>query len=313
VSRPPADARLGRLLAIVPWIAARDGPTVEEVCRRFNVDEGELVADLNLLFLCGVHPFTPDVLVDVTFSDGRVWIGMADWFRRPLRLTPQEALALVSAGHALLSVPGADSSGALATALGKLETVLGIGPGEGIDVELAGAPPGVLDALRGACRDRRKVRVEYYSYGRDGRSERVVQPWQVFNAGGQWYLWAWCEEARGERTFRVDRITSLETTADTFDPPGRPTGPPAAYRPGRDDPVWVVDLDPPAHWVAESYPHESVEAGPGSVLRVTFRSAETAWVERILLRAGRDARVVRGDASRATAAARRVLERYRAR
>ncbi|HLI15725.1 MAG TPA: WYL domain-containing protein [Acidimicrobiales bacterium] len=313
MSRPPADARLGRLLAIVPWIAARDGPTVEEVCRRFRVDEDELVADLNLLFLCGVHPFTPDVLVDVTFSDGRVWIGMADWFRRPLRLTPQEALALVSAGHAFLSLPGADASGALATALEKLETVLGIGPGEGIDVELAGAPPAVLDALREACRDRRKVRIGYYSYGRDGHSERVVQPWQVFNAGGQWYLSAWCEEARGERTFRVDRITSHEVTSDGFDPPARPGGTPAAYKPGEEDPVWVVDLDPPAFWVAESYPHDSVEAAPGGGLRVTFRSGEPAWVERILLRAGRHARVVQGDPSLASGAARRILARYRVR
>ena len=53
---------------------------------------------------------------------------MADYFRRPLRLSPQEGLALVSAGSALLSVPGADPDGALATALAKLETCSGSAP-----------------------------------------------------------------------------------------------------------------------------------------------------------------------------------------
>ena len=63
---------IGRLLAIVPWVAAHDGPEVAEVCRRFEVEETELLDDLGLLFLCGVHPFTPDVLIDVDVDDGRV-------------------------------------------------------------------------------------------------------------------------------------------------------------------------------------------------------------------------------------------------
>ena len=67
---------------------------VDEVCRRFGVEEKELLDDLNLLFMCGLYPFTPDMLIDVTVADGRVWITMADYFRRPLRLNPQEGLAL---------------------------------------------------------------------------------------------------------------------------------------------------------------------------------------------------------------------------
>ncbi len=149
---PSAEDRLGRLLAIVPWVATHDGPQVAEVCRRFEVEERELLDDLGLLFLCGVHPFTPDVLIDVDVADGRVWIRMADYFRRPLRLNPQEGLALVSAGSALLAVPGADPDGALATALAKLQDVLGIGAADGLDIELAQVTPAVLGAVRQADR-----------------------------------------------------------------------------------------------------------------------------------------------------------------
>ena len=38
---PSADERLRRLLALVPWVAAREGPTVEEVCARFGMTEAD--------------------------------------------------------------------------------------------------------------------------------------------------------------------------------------------------------------------------------------------------------------------------------
>ena len=314
MSREGADARLGRLLAIVPWIAAHDGPSLEEVCRRFGVTEKELLSDLNLLFMCGVYPFTPDVLIDVHIADGRVWISMADYFRRPLRLNPQEALALVSAGRTFLAFPGAGSDGPLASALEKLDDVLGLASADALDVELAEVDPDLLAALRSAVERRDKVRIDYYSYGRDQRSRRVVRPWRVFNQGGEWYLEAWCENVEAERNFRVDRIERLETTGEQFEPPARRSSrdAPSVYHPSPEDPVWVLDLDGPAHWIAEQYPNESVEERDDGVLRVRLRAARSAWLERLLLRAGADCRVVEGDRSLGRAAADRLLARYRA-
>ena len=312
MSREGADARLGRLLAIVPWIAAHDGPTVEEVCRRFGVAEKDLLADLNLLFMCGVYPFTPDVLIDVNIADGRVWISMADWFRRPLRLNAQEALALEAAGRAFLGFPGADPHGPLATALEKLDDVLGLERSDSLEVELADVEPDVLATLQTAVQAREKVRLGYYSFGRDEHTERVVRPWRVFSTGGEWYLSGWCERVDGERLFRLDRITGIEPTGDHFDaPPAARAAAAAVYHPDPDDPQWVLDLDPPAHWVAEQYPNEAVEALDGGVLRVRLRAGQRAWMERLLLRAGPHVRVVEGDAGMPAAVAGRLLARYR--
>jgi proteasome accessory factor C len=313
VPKPSAEDRLGRQQAIVPWVAAHDGPEVAEVCRRFGVGEKELLEDLELLFMCGIHPFTPDVLIDVDVAEGRVWIRMADYFRRPLRLSPQEGLALLSAGSVLLSVPGADADGALATALSKLEMVLGVGADEGgLEVELARVTPTVLHAVRQATAAGRKIDLDYYSFGRDGHSTRVVQPWRVFNASGQWYLAGWCELARGERLFRVDRITRAEITDSTFDPPpGPPSGATDVYHPSPEDSRIVLDLDPPAHWIAEQYPNDGVEVRPHMVLRVALRTSQLAWLERLLLRAGPNARMVEGDPTITTRAAARILGRYR--
>ena len=314
MARPSADDRLRRLLALVPWVVAAEGPTVVEVCARFGMTEAELLADLDLVFLCGVHPFTPDTLMDFELQDGRVWIRYADWFRRPLRLTPEEGLALVTAGATLLAVPGSDPAGPLARALAKIAGVLGVDGSSTLDVDLGPAPSGVLDTLRGAVGRATQVEIDYYAYGRDERTRRVVDPWAVYAADGEWYLQGWCHLAQAERRFRVDRIRGV-------DPLDTPASRPAPAHPGRlgvfdpapDDPRVVLVLEARARWVAEQYPVESVEELEAGRCRVTLVASERAWLERLLLRLGPDATVVEGPDDAAASAAARILARYGAR
>jgi proteasome accessory factor C len=310
MTRTAAQDRLGRLLAIVPWVAAQDGPAVAEVCRRFGVTERELLADLRLLFMCGVYPYTPDTLIEVDVADGRVWIRFADWFKRPLRLTPPEGLALMSAGSALLRMPGADPDGPLARALAKLGTVLGIGASDAVEVELGPVPPGVLGLVQGATAAHRRIDLDYYSFGRDQRGRRVVEPWRVFNAQGNWYLSGWCHQAGGERLFRMDRVAAVAVLDETFDAPDPTLVGGEVFHPAAADPTVVLDLAPEARWVAERYPSEAIEERPDGRLRVTLRVSERAWLERLLLRAGSAATVVEGDATIGPAAAHRLLARY---
>jgi proteasome accessory factor C len=318
VSRPAAAERLARLLAIVPWVVAQDGPSVEEVCVRFGVSERELLADLNLLFMCGVYPFTPDSLIEVDVDDGRVWIRFAEWFRRPLRLAPQEGLALLAAAQAMLelSAAGAGTSGVegpdrapLASAVAKLAGVLGTSAGGTLQVELGEVAGDVLAIVEKAAGEHRKVRIEYYSFGRDVNTDRVVQPWRVFATEGHWYLLGWCERVRGRRLFRVDRVRSARMLDDSFVAPAD-IGPLTLYegRPG--DPLVVLDLAPGAAWVADHYPNEGVAAAGDGHLEVRLRVSSTAWLERLLLRAGPEVAVLAGAEGVGAAAARRVLALY---
>jgi len=333
MTRPGSMRRLSRLLAIVPWVVANDGPAISEVCKRFGISERDLLADLNLLFMCGVYPYTPDALIEVDVEDGRVWIRFAEWFRRPLRLTPLEGLALVAAARAGLGLPeaqvkvadgaagepgdsvagqpgdGVGGDGALASALAKLELLIGVSAEEGLDVLLGDASAAVLASLQRAVAQRHKVRLWYYSFGRDETGARVVQPWRVFSSEGQWYLQAWCEKARGERLFRVDRARSVAVLDERFEPPVALRSP-RSYEANPNDPVAVLDLSPRAHWVAERYPNEGAEDRGAGVLRVTLRVSSRAWLERLLLRAGPDATVVKGAEGVAQAAARRLLAIY---
>lgn len=315
-TRTTANDRVRRLLAIIPWIAARDGPRVADVCTRFGLTRAQLLADLEVVFLVGLHPFTPDELIDVVIEDERVWIHLLPGaFARPLRLTPEQGLALVAAGASLRAVPGTDDDGPLARGLDKLARLLGIEESEAVAISLGTARPDLLDLLRAAIAGRRRVHLDYYAYGRDRRTERSVDPWQLFADGGEWYLSGYCHLAGDERLFRVDRIHSARAEDATFDPPPEARAvPPRVYHPAPDDPRVVLELSPAAGWVLEQYDHDEVSSTADGWQRVRLPVSAGPWLERLLLRLGPAVRLVAADppldVELGRLAAARVLARY---
>ncbi len=293
----------------MPWIVAHPGSAKTEIARRFGITVDQLEEDLALVLMIGVPPYSPGDFLDVEDDeDGNVSIRLADYFRRPLRLTPAEGLALLAAGRALLAVPGSDPAGPLATALAKLEHALEL-PGLVVDV----GEPAQLTAIRDAVAGHARVEIEYWSAGRDEVTSRQIDPEVVFFATGEWYVGAYCHRARDERMFRVDRIRSVVPTGETFEPgaTGFETG--DVYTPRANDARVTLELAPAAAWVAEAYPTEAVTERPDGSLEIVLAVSERAWLERLLLRLGPDARVV-GPAEfepLAADAAHRILERYR--
>ena len=313
MSRITASERLQRLLALIPWVAANDGPTLREVCERFDLKERELLVDISLVSLVGVPPYTPDELFDVVVEDGRVWVHLSPTFRRALRLTPEQALALVAAGRSLRAVPGADPQGPLARGLAKLAATLGVDPDEVVDVDLGSASASVLATVRDASAAHRRVRLDYYSHGRDERTTRDVDPYRVYADRGQWYIVGFDHLRDEERLFRVDRIVAVEVLDARFDPPeeARAHG---LYEPDAGDQRVRLDLAPDAGWVVEAYPVELVEPLDDGRVRVTLAISALPWLERLLMRLGPNASLVDADGDelgqlRANAAS-RILARY---
>ncbi|HZI38829.1 MAG TPA: WYL domain-containing protein [Acidimicrobiia bacterium] len=319
MTRPDAAVRLRRLLTIIPWIVDHQGSRLEDLAARFGLTVAELERDLELVPFCGLPPYTPDRLIDCEIVDGRVYLRFAEYFGRPLRLTPAEGFSLLAAGQALLAVPGADETGSLASALGKLAGVLG--GGDGMAVELGAAR--YLDPLRAAAAASERVEIDYYTFGRDEVTTRRIDPRAVFAAAGQWYVDAYCHRAADDRLFRVDRVRGVRPTGEHFDPaaaagvtgggsPGGSGVSPGMFHPRPSDRRVTLLLNADARWVPESYPVESVEETPDGRLRVVLVANERAWLERLLLRLGPSAEVLEPAEVRAEAeeAARRLLVRY---
>ncbi len=312
VGRPAATARVQRVLELVPWVAARDGPTRAEICEHFGINDEQLSADLGVVWFVGLPPYTPDSLIDVVQEDDRVWIRYPEVFERPQRMTPEQGLALLAAGASVLALPGSDAEGPLASGVAKLASVLGVSGGTALEIDLGRGRPEVVATLRQAIAEHRQVRLDHYTFNRDERTSRVVDPHRLHADRGALYLLAHCHLVGGERWFRVDRIHHLDLLDDTFEEPAD-AAVPEVFSPGSDDPRLTLDLQPAAAWVVEHYPVEAVEERPEGAIRVTLAVSAVPWLERLLLTLGPDARVVAGpedlmDVGRSAGA--RVLGRY---
>jgi predicted DNA-binding transcriptional regulator YafY len=301
--------RLRRLLAVVGWLAQVGEAPIADIARRFSMDEGELIRELELAACCGVPPYTPDTLMEIEVSETSVRAFLPAEFARPRRLTPAEGFAVAASARLIMTVPGSDD-GALRRVLLKLEAALGSREAIGVDVDA----PQSLAAVREASEAGRPVEIDYHSASRDELTTRVVEPAQVITRDGHWYLDAFCRRAGDMRRFRVDRIGAVR-------PHVGPSGPGPATVRAADDPFLPgpgavevqLHLGPGAQWVPESVPVRAVaRAADGTVTDVVLDVAGMAWFERLLLQLGPEASVVRPPelTDLAARAAERVLNLY---
>jgi predicted DNA-binding transcriptional regulator YafY len=145
----------------------------------------------------------------------------------PVVFTQAEALGLVMA--VLDGQPtAADADDLIGSALGKVIQALPEGVGRQaatLREHASAAPrrstrpdPATTSALVAAAAARRRVRITYRSEtGNEWEAE--VDPWAVVARYGRWYLLCHSHSADAIRTYRVDRVRTVESTVHQFEVP----------------------------------------------------------------------------------------------
>ncbi len=186
---------------------------------RYGLDAkalGEAVDLLTLVnFGAGAYAMYAELDGDVVkvdaWPDGEV-------FRRPARLSPLEAKALLLALDLVGPLVAATAKSDLDSVRAKLTEGFG---GYGSPTVPATAPTRseqhVLEELTTAMNKQRVLRIEYYTQGRGELSVRDVEPMRLQRLKSHWYIVAWCRKADDLRSFRLDRIKSLDVQKDTFE------------------------------------------------------------------------------------------------
>ena len=323
---PSTSVKVERLLAIVPWVVERGGATVADIAERFDLRTGA-VYDLLLAAMCyevvgasayenlGIVVFGGDADDgdDADASEAWVHVEPGAMLDRPLNLSVPQAFGILVAGQSALALRGADRSGALATALGKLRAAYGERVRVSVDLPL----PRPLPILREALRTRTTVSIQYYTPNTDALTERRVDPLGVSLTDGHWYLRGWCHLRQDLRSFRVDRI---EECNDTGEAHGRSpeAGESAPISPAESDETTEVVLSIPRNdlWRVEAYPSLEVR-DDGDRCIVTYAIRSPMVLGQMLLRLGAETHVVNAaelppelaEAGRAVAA--EILELYR--
>ena len=279
------EERLPRLLALVPYLQARPGISVEQAAADFGVSDAQLRRDLTLLWMCGLPGHGPGDLIDLSFEGENVEVVFDAGMSRPLRLTAEEALALVVALRTLAETPGLADTDAVRRALAKVESVAGEAVrDETVAVQLDHAER-LLPVLRNAVDRARALRIRYYSASRDETTERTIDPLRVFVADGNSYVEAWCRRVEGMRVFRVDR---MEDVVELDEPSSVPAGveprdlSEGVFQPAAEHLLVGLRLGPAYAWVADYYAIEALTED-GERLRIELRVADPGWVRALVL------------------------------
>ncbi|CAI8389443.1 MAG: Uncharacterised protein [Acidimicrobiales bacterium AG-410-I20] len=287
-----ATDRLRRLLAVIPWVVDRGGAPLEDISRNFDYPAEQLLADLEgVLFMVGIHPFTPDCLVDVHIHDGFVEISYADWFRKSLRLSAEELLQLIVAGKSVAEYLDTDELGSLEKGLMKLIASSGNEAKDAIEINLGSADRETLDIFKAASRESKRLRIKYFSYGRKEETKREIDVVRLFADKGHWYADAYCHQVDAQRIFRLDRVGEVVETETTFtinDAAKRQTGEINEVFPIKEEdlPTVTLLLPPEDKWVVEEYPNIEAKQVNESSWKVKLPIASPGWLARLFLRLG---------------------------
>jgi proteasome accessory factor C len=280
--RETAAARLSRLLALVPWLEQHPGVSILEAADHFGVAPAELEQDLWLTICCGLPGHGPDQLIDIQFwdEDGSIQVIDPQTLDRPLRLRPAEAMSLLVGLRMLAQVPGEHDRSALASATAKLETAADVG--EEAAVLLDAPLDDFAHEIARAIREARVVRLVYAGASRDVVSERSIEPTAIVHHAGRSYVTAWCRDAGAQRTFRLDRVRSVEVLGDVAGVAG--VRPEATGDVTPRDGVRVrVRVLPRSRWLLEAFEPTEVVAGEGDEQEATLVVADPAWLVRIVM------------------------------
>jgi len=288
-----ATAQLPRLVELVAWMSQRDsGKSVSyrAAAKRLGVTETTVRGDLETLIALSdeFKPWLSSLSVAI-LADGFV-VESRGSFRRPFRLTAEEALAL------LIGLTGARGGAGLAKKLGAalqaappsetVERAFGLGPSPSAHVEE------VLGVARQARDAKRKLELHYCGLSGEP-ARRIVHVHQVVQNRGIWYVVAWCEKVREFRHFRAERVLEARLLAPDFKPQilFKPIGSTGELLQAEETVSAVVAFSPKiARWLKEQYPNGREDA-KGRYL-VTFKVADPAWLAREVLQYGAEAEVV---------------------
>jgi proteasome accessory factor C len=283
---------------MVPWLINRPGARIEDVALEFAVTPEQVETDLALLFLCGTPGGYPGDLIEAEWEGGRVFLGNADTIRRPLRLGVDEALALIVGLRALAAVPGIGARDAVVRALAKLESATGAASTGSSRIQVVideGTGNQSVAMAQQALARRRRVHLRYLVPSRDESTERDVDPMRVINFDAHWYLEGWCHRAEDVRLFRMDRVESLTILDEDGTPPAaaQPRDlDSGVFTPRAQDQLVRLALGPGAAWVSDYYPTESIERTQDGGAVIALRTADTAWLRRLMWRLGSQATVL---------------------
>jgi len=214
--------RLERIIHIDQQIRCGAYPNAARLAAHFEVSERTIYADRDFMISRLDAPIAFDE------EAGGWYYSDANWVLPAIMVSEGELLAFFLGESIARHYLGTPFEAALRSAVNKIARYLP----DHVRVDLAeaarhytisagatlGVMPELVVELDRAIRQRRRVRMVYYTASRDECTERTIDPYHFYNVRGDWYLLAYDHWRQEVRTFHMGRIREWWVLEDQFEP-----------------------------------------------------------------------------------------------
>lgn len=210
--------RLTRLTSILIQLQCKRLLTAHELAEKFGISKRTIYRDIKTLEQAGVPILT---------DDGKGYTLMEGYRMPPVMFTENEANALNTAEQLVLKNKDASLVKDYTDAIHKIKAVLRNNTKDkanllservlsGQNLE-SSRTSNNLSILQLALTNFNLVQIQYYSPYNDQITERTVEPFAIYTTQENWLLIAFCRLRKDYRSFRLDRIKSLQVLNESFE------------------------------------------------------------------------------------------------
>lgn len=210
--------RFDRIIAIFIQLQSKRVITAQEIADRFEVSLRTIYRDIRSLEEAGL-PIVSEVGVGYSMMDG--------YRLPPILFSKEEALTFITAEKLMDRFTDYSLNKDYKAAMYKIRAVLRSAEKdyiEEVESQIAVLPNTYLpegnkiplQAILKSITDKTVLRIDYFANHSQEHSERSVEPVGVFHLGDNWHLIAYCLLRKDYRDFRLDRISKIQASSQSF-------------------------------------------------------------------------------------------------
>lgn len=213
--------RIDRLAAILTHLQSKKLVKAQQIADRFEISLRTVYRDVRALEEAGV-PIIGEAGAGYSLVEG--------YRLPPVMFTEEEAMAFVMAEKVVEKFTDSNSAAHFKSAMFKIRAVLRSGEKEMYEraeahIEIRKTPnsllqtkrPNSIPVIMQGIVQKQVLHMSYQAVDKEFPSGREVEPVGVYYYYDQWYMIAFCRKRDAYRTFRIDRIKSIELKDENYD------------------------------------------------------------------------------------------------
>lgn len=207
---------MDRLLGMLTFLQSKKFVPAEKISDKFGISLRTVYRDIKALTNLGIP---------VSFEKSKGYFLVQGYFLPPVAFSSEEANALLLTEALVYAFADKSIQKHYSTALNKIKSVLRSSQKEQLDllddsIKMQMHPNLTLNfeylsIIQHAISAGQKLLISYKSRNEES-SKRSVEPIGLIFYAFSWHLIAWCSMRKDYRDFKVNRITALCTTDESF-------------------------------------------------------------------------------------------------